>query len=46
MRVKDIMTTEPRSCPVDASVAAAAAAMWEADCGFLSLMQKSRSSGS
>lgn len=38
MRVKDIMTTEPRTCTAEATAAAAAALMWEADCGFLPVM--------
>jgi CBS domain-containing protein len=35
MKVKDIMTSEPRTCAPDANLAEAAQAMWEADCGIL-----------
>ena len=35
MRVKDIMTTEVRTCTPDLTLAAAANLMWEGDCGIL-----------
>ena len=35
MKVKDIMTTSPRTCTADTNLAEAAALMLEADCGFL-----------
>jgi CBS domain-containing protein len=35
MKVKDIMTSEPRSCSPEASAADAAGQMWEGDCGIL-----------
>ena len=35
MKVKDIMTKEPRTCTPDATVAAAANLLWEGDCGIL-----------
>jgi CBS domain-containing protein len=35
MKVKDLMTLEPRVCAPGTSVAAAAKQMWDGDCGFL-----------
>jgi CBS domain-containing protein len=35
MKVKELMTHEPRTCTPDATVAEAAHLMWEADCGIL-----------
>jgi CBS domain-containing protein len=35
MKVKDIMTAEPRTCTTDTTVAEAAHLMWDADCGIL-----------
>ena len=35
MKVKDIMTKEPRTCTPDTTVAVAANLMWEGDCGIL-----------
>ena len=35
MKIKDIMTTEPRTCAPGTNLAAAAALMLEADCGIL-----------
>lgn len=35
MKVKEIMTTEPRSCTPDMTVAEAAHLMWDGDCGIL-----------
>jgi CBS domain-containing protein len=39
MKVKDIMTGEPRTCSADTSVAAAAALMIDGDCGILPVMK-------
>jgi CBS domain-containing protein len=38
MRVKDIMTSEPRTCAPETSAAAAAQLMWDADCGILPIV--------
>ena len=35
MKVKDIMTTEPKTCTPDTTVAEAAHLMWDGDCGIL-----------
>jgi CBS domain-containing protein len=35
MKVKDLMTREPRTCSPDTTLAAAAHLMWDGDCGFL-----------
>ena len=35
MKVKDIMTAEPRTCTSQTTVAAAAREMWDGDCGIL-----------
>jgi CBS domain-containing protein len=35
MKVKDIMTTGPKTCTPDTTVAEAAHLMWEGDCGIL-----------
>ena len=35
MKVKDIMTAEPRTCTSQTTVAAAAKEMWDGDCGIL-----------
>lgn len=35
MRVKEIMTAEPKTCGPDTTLAAAANLMWEGDCGIL-----------
>jgi CBS domain-containing protein len=35
MRVRDIMTAEVRSCRPDSTLAQAAAAMWDRDCGTI-----------
>ena len=39
MKVKEIMTGEPRTCSPGTNLAAAAALMLEADCGFLPVME-------
>ena len=35
MKVKDLMTREPRTCSPDTTLAAAAHLMWDGDCGIL-----------
>jgi CBS domain-containing protein len=35
MKVKDLMTKEPKTCTPETTVAAAAQLMWEGDCGIL-----------
>jgi CBS domain-containing protein len=35
MKVKDIMTKNPKTCAPDTTIAAAAHLMWEGDCGIL-----------
>jgi CBS domain-containing protein len=35
MKVKELMTSEPKTCTPDTTVAEAAHLMWEADCGIL-----------
>ncbi|HET7221454.1 MAG TPA: CBS domain-containing protein [Vicinamibacterales bacterium] len=40
MKVKDLMTTEPRVCTPDTTVAAAANLMWEGDCGMLPVVDE------
>jgi CBS domain-containing protein len=35
MKVKEIMTAEPKTCSPDMTLAAAANLMWEGDCGIL-----------
>jgi CBS domain-containing protein len=35
MKVKDLMTREPKTCTPDTTVAAAAQLIWEGDCGIL-----------
>lgn len=39
MKVKDIMTTEPRTCTPATSLAAAAALMLDGDCGILPVIE-------
>jgi CBS domain-containing protein len=38
MKVKDLMTTDVRTCTPDTTVAEAAQLMWDADCGFLPIV--------
>ena len=38
MKVKDVMTTEVRTCTPDTTLAEAAKLMWESDCGILPVM--------
>jgi CBS domain-containing protein len=45
MKVKDLMTAEPRVCTSATSVAAAAAQMWDGDCGFLPVVDDGRLTG-
>lgn len=40
MKVKDIMTTDVRTCAPDTTVAEAAQLMWEGDCGFLPVVDE------
>lgn len=42
MKVKDLMTTDVRTCTPDTTVAAAANLMWEADCGILPVVDDGR----
>lgn len=39
MKIKDIMTGEPRTCSPDTTVASAAALMLDGDCGILPVVQ-------
>ena len=40
MKVKEIMTPEPKTCAPDTTLAAAANLMWEGDCGILPVVEK------
>jgi len=40
MKIKDIMTTSPRQCTTDASLATAASLMLDADCGILPVVDE------
>jgi CBS domain-containing protein len=40
MKVKDIMTSELRTCAPETSAAAAAQMMWDADCGILPVVDR------
>jgi CBS domain-containing protein len=42
MKVKDIMTAEPRTCSPDTNLAAAAALMLDGDCGILPVVDGGR----
>lgn len=42
MKVKDIMTSEPRTCTPDTTLAAAANLMWEDDCGILPVVKEGK----
>jgi CBS domain-containing protein len=42
MKVKDLMTREPRTCTPRTSAAEAAHLMWQADCGFLPIVEDGR----
>jgi CBS domain-containing protein len=39
MKVKEIMTVEPKTCAPDTTLAAAANLMWEGDCGILPVVE-------
>jgi len=39
MKVKEIMTANPKTCDLNASLADAAKAMWESDCGILPVLK-------
>ena len=39
MKVKEIMTVEPKTCALDTTLAAAANLMWEGDCGILPVVE-------
>jgi CBS domain-containing protein len=39
MKVKEIMTVEPKTCTSDTTLAAAANLMWEGDCGVLPVVE-------
>ena len=45
MKVKDIMTTDVRTCTPAASVADAAHLMWDGDCGILPVVEDGRLAG-
>ncbi len=38
MKVKDVMTTDVKTCTPDTTLAEAACLMWDGDCGFLPVM--------
>jgi CBS domain-containing protein len=42
MKVRDIMTSEPRTCSLDTNVAAAAQLMLDGDCGILPVLEQGR----
>ena len=42
MKIKDIMTGEPRTCSPETNLAAAAALMLEGDCGILPVMEEGK----
>ena len=42
MKVKDIMTVDPRVCDLNESLAEAARTMWDADCGVLPVLKDGR----
>jgi CBS domain-containing protein len=45
MKVNEIMTSEPRTCSPETSVAEAAQLMWNADCGILPVVEDGRLAG-
>ena len=45
MKVKDIMTGEPRACSLATNLAAAAALMLDGDCGILPVMEDGKLMG-
>ena len=42
MKVQDIMTREPTTCPSDTTLDAAVTLMWQADCGILPVVDDGR----
>ena len=42
MKVKELMTTNPKTCATDVSVATAANLMWEGDCGILPVVENGK----
>lgn len=42
MKVKDLMTTDVKTCTPDTTLAAAAHLMWEGDCGILPVVDAGR----
>ena len=40
MKIRDIMTPEPRTCAPDTTLAAAAGLMWDTDCGILPVVEE------
>lgn len=42
MKIRQIMTPEPRTCHPDMTLAAAAGLMWDTDCGFLPVVENGR----
>ena len=42
MKVKDIMTGEPRTCSLSTNLAAAAALMLDGDCGILPVVENGK----
>jgi CBS domain-containing protein len=45
MKIKDIMTGEPRTCSPQTNLAAAAALLLDADCGFLPVVEDGKLAG-
>jgi CBS domain-containing protein len=45
MKVKDLMTSEPRTCSPDTNLAAAAALMLDGDCGILPVLADGKLAG-
>ena len=45
MKIKDIMTAEPRTCFLDTNLAAAAALMLDGDCGILPVVEDGKLTG-
>lgn len=39
MKIRDIMTPEPRTCTPETTLAAAAGLMWDTDCGILPVVE-------
>jgi CBS domain-containing protein len=45
MKIKEIMTTDLRTCPPSATAADAARLMWDGDCGFLPVVDEGKLTG-